>query len=60
MKFSRKKNSIFIILTQREGAYKEYIGPSVGELWMRSGARVPIPRGREAAVRAAFRKFLEK
>ena len=33
---------------------------SVGELWMRSGARVPIPRGREAAVRAAFRKFLER
>ena len=33
---------------------------SVGELWMRSGARVPIPRGREAAVRAAFRKFVER
>ena len=28
---------------------------SSGELWMRSGARVPIPRGREPAVRAAFR-----
>ena len=33
---------------------------SAGELWMRSGARVPIPRSREAAVRAAFRKFLER
>ena len=33
---------------------------SAGELWMRSGARVPIPRGREPAVRAAFRAFLEK
>ena len=32
---------------------------SSGELWMRSGARVPIPRGREPAVRAAFRAFLE-
>ena len=32
---------------------------SSGELWMRSGARVPIPRGREPAVRAAFRTFLE-
>ena len=32
---------------------------SAGELWMRSGARVPIPRGREPAVRAAFRAFLE-
>ena len=31
---------------------------SSGELWMRS-ARVPIPRGREPAVRAAFRAFLE-
>ena len=25
-----------------------------GEVWMRSGARIPIPRGREAAVREAF------
>ena len=33
---------------------------SAGELRMRSGARVPIPRGREPAVRAAFRKFLER
>ena len=33
---------------------------SSGELWMRSGARVPIPRGREPAVRAVFRAFLEK
>lgn len=33
---------------------------SSGELWMRSGARVPIPRGREPAVRAAFRAYLEK
>mgnify|MGYP000829959248 FL=1 len=33
---------------------------SAGELWMRSGARVPIPRSREAAVRTAFRKFLER
>ncbi len=33
---------------------------SAGELWMRSGARVPIPRSREAAVRSAFRKFLER
>ena len=32
---------------------------SSGELWMRSGVRVPIPRGREPAVRAAFRAFLE-
>ena len=32
---------------------------SSGELWMRSGARVPIPRGREPVVRAAFRAFLE-
>ena len=32
---------------------------SSGELWMRSGARVPIPRGREPAVRAAFWAFLE-
>ena len=32
---------------------------SSGELWMRSGARAPIPRGREPAVRAAFRAFLE-
>ena len=33
---------------------------SSGELWMRSGARVPIPRGKEPAVRAAFREFLER
>ena len=33
---------------------------STGELWMRSGARVPIPRGKEPAVRAAFREFLER
>ena len=33
---------------------------SSGELGMRSGARVPIPRGREPAVRAAFRAFLER
>jgi len=27
---------------------------SPGEVRMRSGARIPIPRGREAAVREAF------
>ena len=32
---------------------------SAGELWMRSGARVPIPRGKEPAVRARFREYLE-
>lgn len=31
-----------------------------GELQMRSGARIPIPRGRESAVRAAFKDWLEK
>ncbi|MGN0662623.1 MAG: LytR/AlgR family response regulator transcription factor [Faecalibacterium sp.] len=30
-----------------------------GELRMASGARIPIPRGREAAVRAAFRAWAE-
>ena len=45
----RKKNSPLAAAAQL----------SSGELWMRSGARVPIPRGREPAVRAAFRAFLE-
>ena len=33
---------------------------SSGELWMRSGARVPIPRGKEAAVRARFKAWMEQ
>ncbi len=33
---------------------------TAGEFRMRSGARVPIPRGKEAAARAAFRAWLEQ
>ena len=33
---------------------------TAGEFRMRSGARVPIPRGREAAVRAQFKAWLER
>ncbi len=32
---------------------------TAGEFKMRSGARVPIPRGKEAAARAAFRGWLD-
>lgn len=32
---------------------------SAGEFRMHSGARVPIPRGKEAAAKAAFRSWLE-
>lgn len=31
-----------------------------GELVMHSGARVPIPRGRESAARTAFREWMER
>lgn len=31
-----------------------------GELWMRSGARIPVPHGRETAVREAFRLWVER
>ena len=33
---------------------------AAGEFRMRSGARVPIPRGKEAAVRARFRRWIEQ
>ena len=33
---------------------------AAGEFWMQSGARVPVPRGREPAARAALRDYLEK
>ena len=33
---------------------------TAGEFRMRSGARVPIPRGKEAAARAVFRAWLEQ
>lgn len=32
---------------------------SSGELWMSSGARVPIPRSRESALRSAFRLWVD-
>ena len=33
---------------------------AAGEFWMQSGARVPVPRGREPAARAALKSYLEK
>lgn len=33
---------------------------AAGEFWMQSGARVPVPRGREPAARTALRDYLEK
>ena len=33
---------------------------AAGEFRMRSGARVPIPRGKEAAVRARFKAWMEQ
>ena len=33
---------------------------TAGEFRMQSGARVPIPRGREAAVRARFKEWMER
>ena len=33
---------------------------AAGEFWMQSGARVPVPRGREPAARTALKDYLEK
>ena len=33
---------------------------AASEFWMQSGARVPVPRGREPAARTALRDYLEK
>lgn len=33
---------------------------TAGEFWMQSGARVPVPRGREPAARTALKDYLEK
>ena len=33
---------------------------AAGEFWMQSGARVPVPRGREPAARTALKEYLEK
>ena len=33
---------------------------TAGELQMCSGARIPIPRGREGAVREAFRSWIDR
>ena len=33
---------------------------TAGELQMCSGARIPIPRGRECAVREAFRSWIDR
>jgi len=33
---------------------------AAGEFWMQSGARVPVPRGREPAARTALKGYLEK
>lgn len=33
---------------------------SQGELRMRSGARIPVPRGRESAVRSAFKVWIDR
>ena len=33
---------------------------TAGELQMSSGARIPIPRGREGAVREAFRSWIDR
>ena len=33
---------------------------AAGEFWMQSGARVPVPRGREPAARTTLKDYLEK
>ena len=43
----------------RRGEETAAVQLTAGEFKMRSGARVPIPRGKEAAARAAFRGWLD-